>query len=108
LPYHPGIDVGAVRELADRQSATIAVECLLFAGELLPADIIAQLACGTVSASPGCTPSIGAGLRALRRVDALEADVRVVDDDSVAVDDPGLADDGAGRRGVPVLVCVIA
>src|SRR6516165_993423 len=69
LAHHPGIDVGAVGELTDRECAPILVERFFFAGELLAADIVAQLARGTGSASPRATPGIGAHLRAFGRVD---------------------------------------
>ncbi len=108
LAHHPRIDVGAVGELADREHAPVAVERLLLARDLAPADQVAQLARGAAAARPRLAAGVVAILDALGRVDPLEPDVGARDDHGIAVDHPGFADDGVGGRRVPALVAVEA
>src|SRR5262249_6843816 len=62
LPHHPGVDVGAAGQPANREHAAVAIEAGGRAGEVAARKIILQFMRGGPSARPRLPAGIGAGL----------------------------------------------
>src|SRR6516162_7793511 len=88
LPHQPCVYIGAVRQLAYRERPPVPVFGSLVAAQLTSANKASQLARGGLPAGPGFSVGIRAGLIRLRRIDALQANMDVRNDDGIAVDNP--------------------